>query len=236
MSAQAWRTARWFVAIGLCALVVFVALPMAFDALSNSLVFGESVDPDDPDVEEPAEDDQDAPTGEVPSGPVDDGSSTPTADFIVQDGTVRASTSESLALTALGEAVVALFPLVEGNPDCVALAELEMEVVEAQPTHIAIYASSVHTPPDNGAEVGNPRRDGATRAIAVTDGTPGRLRWDVTDVYRAWANAELAPAGTPFALAVVPRDEPVRVIFTSAEAGADRAPTLMWQARPDCGG
>lgn len=240
MSPHVWRTARWFLAIGVSLLVVVVAVPLAIDSLSASLVFGEG---DDPDAEEepPADAGDGAPEGtpgQVPTGSVTDGEAPPEADFVVRGGVVRQSSSETLGIRDMGDAVVALFPLIDGAPACVALAELELTLEAADATEVVVYASSVRAPLGNGDEVDDARLDTTPRALAVTDGTPGRLRWDVTDVYRAWASGELAPPGTPFAIVVAPpvAEAVAQLTFSSSEAGPPDAPALLWEGDPECDG
>lgn len=239
MNAQVWRTARWFVALGVCVIVVLVAVPMAIDALSASLVFGDQAgdDPAEEDPDDGADDQENAvdPVGEVPTGPVSDGQAAADHDFVVRDGVVAQATSQSLRLREEGDAVVAVFPLVDGDPACVALAELEMQLEEADATEIAVYASTVLRALDDGEEVGDAHLDGTARALAVTDGTPGRLRWDVTDLYRAWATGELAPAGSPLAILVAPPDGGADLTFSSTEAGLPEAPALVWEGETGCG-
>lgn len=234
MSAQVWRTARWFVALGLCALVVMVAVPMTIDALSGSLVFDDAEDdegqPLDGGDADPAE-----PVGEVPTGPVEDGSAHATADFVLQEGVVDQAASPSLAISQAGDVVVTIFPLIEGDPECVSTAQLELHLQEGDPTELGVYAASIHVPLDDGAAVDDPRADQQLRAIAVTDGSPGRLLWDVSLAYRAWAAGELAPAGTSFALAIIPQEGTAALTFASVEGGAGQAPTLRWEGEPGCG-
>lgn len=239
MNAQLWRTVRWLVALGVCLLVVVIAVPLAIDALTASLVFGDGDDEEGEEADTPSSDgeggDSTEPPGEAPTGPVTDGDSAPEADFVVRDGVVQQSSADSLSLRQEGDVVVAVFPLVQGDPSCVALAELEMQLEQADPTELGIYASSVHAPLVDGDEVDDPRLDGTVRALAFTDGTPGRLRWDVTDLYRAWASGDLAPAGTPFAVAITPPETAPDVTFSSAEAASSDAPALVWEGTAGCG-
>lgn len=240
MSPQIWRTARWFLAIGVSLLVVIVAVPLAIDSLSASLVFGEG-DESEAGEDPPAEsgdEEPDGSPGQVPTGSVTDGDAAPDADFVVRGGVVRQSSSETLEVSDMGDAVVALFPLIEGAPACVALAELELTLEAADATEVVVYASSVHAALGNGDEVDDARLDATPRAIAVTDGTPGRLRWDVTDVYRAWASGELAPPGTPFAIVLAPpvAEAVAQLTFSSSEAGPPDAPALLWEGDPECDG
>lgn len=234
MSAGVWRSVRWFVALGLCALVVMVAVPMTIDAITGSLVFGDAEDDEEEDPPDGEADPVD-PVGEVPTGPVQDGTARAEADFVVHDGVVTQASSESLAISQPGEVVVAIFPLVEGDPDCVASAELQLHVQAADATELGVYAASIRAPLDDGDQVDDPRADDQLRAIAVTDGSPGRLLWDVSAAYRAWATGELAPAGTPFAVVIAPPEGAPALTFSSVESGADQAPGLRWEGTPDCG-
>ncbi|HVL99351.1 MAG TPA: hypothetical protein VM324_08675 [Egibacteraceae bacterium] len=230
MNRETWQALRWLVALAVCALVVVVSVPLAIDALTSGIVIG-----GDPGEEQegreravtPAE-----PAGQVPSGPVDDGSATPELDFAVVDGVVGQSTARTLDLA--GGAAVLVFPLVDGDPACVGTAQLELQLLDADPTEVGVYAAAVTAGAD-GEEVGDPRRDDTVHALALTDGSPGRLRWDVTELYRAWAGGTLASPGAPFAVAVTPPGDPAALRFAAAEAGPGDAPELVWEGVPDCG-
>ncbi|MEX2618677.1 MAG: hypothetical protein WD250_00515 [Egibacteraceae bacterium] len=234
MSAQVWRVVRWVVALGACGVVVLVAVPMTIDAVSNSLVFGDAADdegePDDGEGAEPTE-----PGGEVPTGPVEDGHARATADFVVRDGVVSQAAGESLAISGGGDVAVTVFPLIDGTPDCVAAAELQVHMEAGDATELGVYAATIRGPLEDGDEVAEVSVDDKLRAVAVTDGSPGRLLWDVSAAYRAWASGELAPAGTPFAVVIAPSEASAALTFSSVEAGDEQAPTLRWEGDPDCG-
>lgn len=233
MRTRVWRVVRWVVALGACALVVVVAVPMTMDAVTNSLVFGDP-EGDEGEPEDGEDADPTEPGGEVPTGPVEDGQARATADFVVRDGVVGQAAGESLVISEAGDVAVAVFPLIQGDPDCVATAELQLHMQEGDATELGVYAASIRGPLEDGDEVGGVNADDQLRAIAITDGSPGRLLWDVSAAYRAWAAGELAPAGTPFAVVVAPSDQSAAIRFSSVEAGDDQAPTLRWEGDPDC--
>lgn len=220
MESSVWRLLRWVIALGLCALVVVFGVPLAIDAVTRSVVIGE----DAGEEEEAA----------GPSGPVSDGEAEPEADFTVRDGAVGPMSRTELALRDDGHLAVLRFPLIDGAPECVASAELQMSLLEAERTDLAVYAGQLRTF-EEGDEVGDPRQNDRVRAWAVTDGSLGRLRWDVTDFYRDWASGNLAPRGIPF-VAVVGAADPATVVFASRESDEADAPSLVWEGVPDCGG
>lgn len=230
MSPATWRSVRWLVVLALAALIVVITVPMAFNAILHSVEFGGELEAGDDDDET-----QDPGVGEVPAGPVEDGTATAQADFAVRDGTVRQSTAEQLSLEDDGDAIVLAFPLIDGNPECVATAQLQVEVLDAQPTELHVYASDVANPAEveDGDEVGDPRRDDERRSTAVSDGSSGRLVWDVTELYQAWALGDLAPPGSRLTVVIRP-PEPVSIRMAAAEGDDDEAPTLAWEGVPDC--
>lgn len=230
MGSRVWGLLRWVIALGLCALVVAFGVPMAIDALTSSVVIGEDIEDDEDDTEEG----EGEPPGEVPSGPVSDGEAEPEADFTVREGTVDQVSRSELSLRAEGHVAVLRFPLIDGAPECVASAELQMSLLEAERTEVAVFAGPLETF-EEGEEVEDPRQDDTQHALALTDGSPGRLRWDVTDFYREWASGDLAPAGSPFVVAVAAIGSPATVIFASSEAEDEDPPTLVWEGESGCG-
>lgn len=235
MSPATWRSLRWLVALAVCALIVVLTIPLAFDAVMRSVEFGEGGAEAEEEEEEEAVEEGDG--GAVPSGPVADGSTTAVADFAVRDGIVRQAADPELSMAEDGDAIVIAFPLIDGDPDCVEAAHLHLELLESEPADLAVYASDIANPGgrENGDEVGDPRRDDEAWWITVSDGNPGRLLWDITDLYKAWALAELAPAGSPFTIVVAPPEEAAALLVASTERQARQAPTLTWQGMPDCG-
>lgn len=236
MNPQTWRSMRWLVALGACTLVVVVSVPLAFDALTKSVVFGDGDGDGDGEREgEEAASDGTVtePTGQVPVGAVSDGEAVAETDVVVAGGTVTRETDDELAIEDEGDAVVIVFPLIDGSADCVAGAELQVAVVEAQETELAVYAGQAAIELADDAEVGDPRRDSTVHSLALTDGTPGRLRWDVTDLYRAWAAGELAAAGAAFTVVIAPPDDAAAVTFAASES--DEGPSLSWDGEAGCG-
>lgn len=231
MNSNVWRLLRWPIALGMCALVVLFGVPLAIDAVTSSIVIGEDI--------EDEEDDTDAadgePAGDVPSGPVSDGDAGPDADFTVRDGTVGAMSAPELSLGAGDDLALLRFPLIEGEPACVATAELRLSLLEADRTEVAVYAGPIREL-EEGDEVEDPRQDDTVHAMALTDGSPGRLVWDVTDFYHAWASGELASPGVPFVVAIAAAGEPAPLVFASSESDEADAPSLVWEGESDCGG
>lgn len=234
MNPDTWRSLRWLVALGACALVVVVSVPLAFDAITNSVVFGDGEEEEELDGEEAASDGPvTEPSGEVPTGPVSAGEAVAEADAVVTGDTVTQASDEELLIEGDGDAMVAVFPLIDGSAECVASAELQVAVTEAEQTELAVYAGRAGVELSDDAEVGDPRRDDTVHSLALTDGTPGRLAWDVTELYRSWAAGELAAAGSPFTVVIAPPDAPAMVTLASSES--DDQPSLSWDGEPGCG-
>lgn len=232
MNPQTWRSLRWLVALGACVLVVVVSVPLTFDAITNSIVFGDGEEELEGE-EEASVDTTPEPTGEVPTGAVSDGEAVAEADVVVAGGAVTQASEEALVIENDGDAVVVVFPLINGSADCVAGAELQLAVLEAQQTELAVYAGKAALDLSDDTEVGDPRRDETVHSLALTDGTPGRLSWAVTDLYRAWAAGDLAAAGTSFTVVVAAPDAAAQVTFAASES--DEGPTLTWVGEAGCG-
>lgn len=248
---------KWTLAIIALAGVVAYALaqiPRAFDA---GIAFGdeaggsETAAASDAATAATASDAEAAPSASapaIPSGPVTNDVAPPQVDFALSSGVVTAVTAEAMTVGAGGQdGILVSFPLIEGNPDCVQSARLELLVVRATPTEFAAYPSSV-VDPASLAEGALPPSDPVINVdgppLSFTDGTPGRLEWEVGDLYRAWAKGEAyaggsaPPVGTPrFTLVVRPTDGGAtgrQVVFASSETG-DQGPTLAWTGLAGCG-
>lgn len=231
MESMVWRLLRWVVALGMCALVVVFGAPMAIDAVMGSIVIGDDVE----DEGREADGAEEESAGEVPSGPVSDGKAEPDADFAVRDGTVDQTSATELSLRGDRHLAVLRFPLIEGEPACVATAELGMDLLEADRTEVAAYAGLAREFED-GEEADDPRRDDTVHAKALTDGSPGRLVWDVTDLYRDWADGDLSAPGTPFVVVVAATRESARLVLAASESDEHDPPALVWEGTSDCGG
>ena len=204
---------KWTLAIIALAGVVAYALaqiPQAFDA---GIAFGGE------DVSETAtataSDAAASPSAgpAIPTGPVTNDVSPPQVDFALTSGVVNAVAAEEMTVGAGGQdGILVSFPLIEGNPDCVMSARLEMLVVRATPTEFGAYPSSIADPTtlaEGAVTAGDPAIGVATTPLAFTDGTPGRLEWEVGDIYRGWVKGEAyaggtaPPVGTPLFTVVV---------------------------------
>lgn len=229
MSPATWRSLRWLVALAVSALLIVIIIPLAFNAITSSVEFGGE------DAEEGDEGEEEN-VGELPSGPVEDGAAIAVTDFAVRGEVVRQTADPQLAAAEAGDAIVIAFPLVDGDPECVESAHLHAQLLEGGATKLQVYASDITDPEalEDGQEVGDPRRDEKVWWTAVTDGSPGGLLWNITDLYKAWASGELAPAGTQLVV-VVATSEGVPVVLASSEREAQQAPTLSWRGVPDCG-
>lgn len=241
---------RWLGAILGLVIVAFVSLLLLRDALGDLLAVAppqqRDPDPDEVDAGPPVE-----PTA---GGPVQDGSVTPLADVAVARGVVTQTDADRLQLDgATAAASLHLqFAAIPGNPGCIAKVDLELTVIEATPAELAAYPSGLADLQSLAPGAPVPQAlpaDQRPGALAFTDGTPGRLRWNITDLYAGWVRGEPAPAGTPGAgdgaqaqgtglvVAIAPTvaDAATRVTFASGEAGQPAAPALVWTGAPGCG-
>jgi hypothetical protein len=227
---------RWLGALAGMLLVVAIALPMAVDAIIRS------VEIDDagrapvilPEEEEDLEEDL------LPQEPVEAGAAAPIHDFSGRDAVVRQADNPSVAIGEVeGDAVYVVFAPVPGSPACVGEALLELELLEATPTELGAYPADVPGAAElsSGDELpDSPFLTPEPLALAVTDGTPGRLLWDVTNLYVRWAEGEFGDQ-EHFVVAIRPPayDDPdLEVRFASIEADADDAGLLTWTGLPDC--
>lgn len=230
-----WSALRWLVVLAACGVVVVLAVPAALDALGSSIRINEGDsegDAAEPESDPPA----DTPAPERPTGPVTDGRAVATADFAVSEGVVRDSDSPRLSATGRsGEGIVVAFELIDGDPACVESLELAADLVEATPTDIPVYASAVTDPAQlaDGDDVGELTLDDEVRARAITDGTPGRLAWDLTGLYAAWTDG-LTPPGTPLVLVLRPQTEDARIVVGSVDADDSAGPRLSWTGQEGC--
>jgi len=172
----------------------------------------------------------------------------PLADFFLAADSVQDRSGETLVLGPAGtDAVILDFALIPGTPSCVASAEVSLAVESADTTtELGLYPSGLFNANDlsEGSPLPGPARlVEQPAALQLTDGSPGRLRWDVTDLYQQWASGqefsggEGAPVGSDFVVAIAGTagaNPARRVEFTSSDAGSD-GPMLTWTGRPGCG-
>lgn len=228
MSASAWRALRWLIALGLCVLLVLIAVPAAFDAIRSSVEIE--------DQERQAES-ADVPQPSSPSGPVRDGGAAAKTDFAVHGGIVRESDAARLTVNgnAAGSGLVAGFDLIDGTPACVASLEFAVDVVEASSGELGVYPAAISDVEAvaEGDTVEPVVRSEQPHATAVSDGAPGRVSWDLTDLYAQWTQ-ELTPPGTDLAVVIRPQggDQELRVASVESEDSA--GPRLAWTGEDGC--
>ncbi|HWB71186.1 MAG TPA: hypothetical protein VG452_03135 [Egibacteraceae bacterium] len=243
---------RWLGAILGLVVVALLSLLLLRDALGDLLAVAPPQQRDPGAAEVDAGPPPESPAGPAAGGPVQDGSVTPLTDLAVAGGVVSQTDAERLQLdgpTGAGSLHLQ-FATIPGNPGCIAGVDLELTVVEATPAELAAYPSGLADlqglAPGEAVPQALPT-DQRPGALAFTDGTPGRLRWNITDLYAGWVRGELAPTGTPgaggaqqgpglvVAIASTVADATTTVTFASAETGQPTAPELVWTGTPGCG-
>lgn len=181
------------------------------------------------------------------TGPVASGEANPDFDYALLNNVVGFLTTDGMNVgPGAADGLVLQFPLIEGDPECVATATIEIPVRSATfPTQFALFpgGASVTGDPADGAPLPEPISINLNApALGDTDGTRP-LSWDVAGLYRTWAtqgpyDGGPAPeAGTDFTVVVRPTggDAPGReVIFASSEA-PDLKPRLIWTGAEACG-
>lgn len=223
---------RWVIALGLGALLVVLAVPAAIDALRSSVQIHEQ-DGDAAQADGSATSDQADPTG-----PVRNGAAAAKTDFAVRGGTVGQSDAARLELVgaAADSGIVAGFDLVDGDPACVSSLELAIDVVEASPGELDVFASGISDVDElaDGDTVEQLTLGDEPRSVAVSDGTPGRMSWDLTELYGRWTQ-DLTPPGTDLAVVIRPRRDGQRVHVASVESDDSAGPRLAWTGEEGCG-
>ena len=261
-----WALIKWVAAIAILVGVVAYAVPASVDALTQGIRFGADAEADaeqgeggddaeggQPDGEAAGDGDagseaEPSAEAELPAGPVEDGEAEAVADLALDAG--AAEDFDAGTLTIGGDpddAVVLQFDLIAGDPECIDTAQLEISVQEAQPaSELALFPAGVTdlAALEEGERVEDAVLDPAPSVLAYTDGSPGRLRFDVTGLYQDWAlgepfaNGETAEIGEPFTVVIRPSANatvPGRSIdFTSADSSSDE-PALTWVGVDGCG-
>lgn len=225
---------KWIVAVVGLTVVVIMSAPAALQAIAGSVVLERSEPPLPP-----------LPTAaaSAPPEPVEDGAAVASVDFMVAQRVVQASQEPSVTVAGPDQALVAAFPLIEGSDECIASVLLEVSLTGTDGEgRIGVYPSGVFTPMALGDGDGAiPQLTASPAAVAVTDGSLGRLRWDVTDLYLTWVDGAAfgdisIPGGVPFTIAVRGTDEtPTALTFATTEAGEQAAPAITWAGAPECG-
>lgn len=233
MTEPAQTFVKWTVALLVLAGVVFYALANLGPTFSEGVALGGDEESEDDDV--------------AGGGPVTDGAIAPAVDVSVAGGTADGLAAPTLSVgPGPGDAVVVAFDLVAGSPDCLETLNLELSLVDATPpTELGVYPSGVFDAAalaDAAPVAGEIVLDRAAPPVQFTDGTPGRLRWDVLDLYRTWASGQpfsggaTVPEGTRFTVAVRATDEGAigrSVVFDASES--PNGPTLVFTGVEGCG-
>lgn len=150
---------------------------------------------------------------------------------------------------------VLVFPLLPKPTSCVRSVDMQLRVLDGQGGEggtLAAYASKLLSLADG--ELGRVRSNGVyvgirPRGIADVPPDPGWFSFDVTDLYKLWAdggpfpNGETVPHGTPLVVEVRPpsytpassgRDAAFVRHFAAVAAGRGSAPRLRWTALRNC--
>jgi hypothetical protein len=224
---------RWLGALAAMLLVVAITLPRAVEAILGAVQIDDAgtvpiVVPDEDELDDAL----------APVEPVDDGAAEPVHDFSGRDAEVRQAAEPFVAIGGVeGDATYFVFDPIPGSAGCVAEARLEITLLEATPTMLSVHPADVPgaaTVEDGDDLPENPFLTPDPQAIAQTDGSPGRLMWDVTSLYRRWGEGEFGDHDR-FVVAVRPPqyDDPdLRVQFASVESAEPAV--LTWTGLPDC--
>jgi hypothetical protein len=151
-------------------------------------------------------------------------------------------------LDAEGVNLLLVFPLLKARPRCVRRVELWLRVLRHQPQfHIAAYPSGLvslasERPTTRAGSV--VLIDIRPRGVATVTADRAWMRFDVTELYRTWAEGGPFPSqqrtvepGTPLVVDVRPDSfaEPYfEVRFAPLDRDAGTAPQLRWTAARDC--
>lgn len=228
---------RWVGALVGLAVLVALTIPAAVDAFRDSVVLG-SAGADDP---APQARGGRGGTGPRSGTPVQDGSSQPAADFVVRVGQVDDLGETTMAVGSdAQDAFVLAFDRIRGDVDCLGTVTLEAQVIEATPAEITVRPGSLFRAKDveQGEDVDDPVLREEPGVLAITDGTPGFLSWDVTEVYREAVVGEGVPERVPAVLVLQPRSPDggsAAVRFAGVEAGEEDAARLRWTGVENCG-
>ncbi len=225
---------KWTLAIIVLAGISLYALQNIGDAFRAGVAFGD-------DASEEASD-------PAASGPVVNGEAFPTVDVALVNDVVGFATTDGMEIgPGPADGLVLSFPMIQGDPNCIQTATVEIPVRAATPAQLALYPSAI---PDlavltEGTPVVQPISIPLTAPpLTNTDATPGLLAWDVAQLYRTWATAgdfEGNPAPTEpeaFTVVIRPNDQgvPDRRIAVSSAESPDPRPHFFWEGIPGCGG
>lgn len=219
---------RWTVALVGMALVVWIAIPRALEALSHSISFDMNGGGAAPETTPSPAEEPETTSGEA----------TATASASVSESVLNelAPAVTTLSADTVDELLLAFEP-VPTDPACLTEAHLEVAVsdpsgepsIQVQPARVAdLEALEVGEPlpPDVGIDAGDP-------AAATADPDAETLEFTVTAVYSIAAREAQPDADVVLSLALAPGSEGA-VTLVSATGDAEGAPRLTWTAVAGC--
>lgn len=225
---------RWTIALAVLGALVLYALPRALDALKSSVSLGGDLGIVGGDDETPTDD-----TTAIEDAPVGDGQAGPVADFALTGTVATGLTAAEVTLAnGPGNGFVVVFDRIPADLACLDSIALELTITQADPTELT--ASPIAVDP-SGVVEGQPAPlrpvagDGAL-ALAATDGTPGRLSFDVLGVYRALISSigSQDKVAVLIAPSAVPEGEEVQLLLLTVESGPEGGPALKWTGSESC--
>lgn len=225
---------KWTLAVIVLAGVCIYAVQNVGDAFRSGIAFGEPSE---------SESEPQAPT------PVVNGEAFPQVDFALVGNMAGFFASDGMVLGPGPEdGFVLSFPMIDGDPNCVATARVEIPVRSATPAQLALYPSAIPdlavitegTPVQGAIEIPL-----AAPPLANTEANPALLAWDVGQIYRTWATGQPFDGTTPgpadpqaFTVVIRPNDQGVpdrNIAVTSSESPEPNPrPRLVWEGAPDC--
>jgi hypothetical protein len=228
---------RWVGAAAAMLLVVFLTVPMAIDAASQSVRFGE----EQQDPLEPITTDPDA----GPLVAVGGGTAPAIGEVSVRSGEVRQADEEFVAIGGVqGDGLLFAFETFRGSPECVNGVVMRFVPQQVLPTSTLRFSNATVTDVpglDDGDGLDEPlEREGSPVAeVELDDSMVGEeQRADLTEHYVAWVSGEAGDPDAPFAVVVRPdeHDSDRRIRFASTEAAdGDSRPRLSWTGIEGCG-
>jgi hypothetical protein len=223
---------KWTAAIVALVAVVAYSAPRALEELRGAVAIDMGEDDEEPEM-----DDMEVPTPEVQSGQI-----RASFDLSERNGTIQQVTTEQVVLgDGQGQQMLVAFEPVPADTACITSVVLEVLVHETVPVdldvraaqHLDVTALSSGEPlePDTVIEGVSPVR-------AISDGSPGWLRWEIAEIYT------LAAREAPSDLVVLAvatdhgeaEGEPGATVLGAVEGGEEQAALITWEAVVGCGG
>jgi hypothetical protein len=225
---------RWVVAAIVMLLVVFITVPLAIDAVTSSIRFG------DEEVAVPGED------AEPALEPVTTDHASAIADLSIRDGQVRQAEEEFVAIGgAEGDGLLFAFEQFPGSPECINTVSLLFTTLQiTPPTELIVSPSTVTDAPELSDDDDLPDppyvEDGPSETVTL-DGDEGHdHRVIITDLYLAWITGEATDApDAPFTVTLRPpdalADRRIQVASVDGDDPDREGPILSWSGYEDCG-